>query len=512
MDGRLSLAAQEMGTCPYTFNLIPSEYGMEIRKGFREHAISIETTTAYGVSTMIPFESVDGTTNKLFCATAEGIWDVTTYDTPVSEVAFTAYNTSKTGFGHFVHYVDSAGAQFIFYCDNLNGLWKYTASTDTWAQPTDITGVAEADLVGVVVHKLRIWFIERDSTNAWYLGAGSTSGTATKFTFGTKFKHGGKLTGLYNWSVDGGDGVDDYLVAVSTSGDVLPYRGEDPSAAATWQLKGSYYIGSMPEGFRSGVEFAGELYLISAFGMVSITSLMRGGDPENPERGSLAHAISKILQTSMATLRTEHGWNMQFIPSEGILLVVSPVQADGTYLQYVLNLVTKGWGFWRGVPILSAGTWNNTVYFGTADNRVMIMDVYRDDQLITGVGVNGSAIEYSILHSYSDFEEPAVNKIPQFVRPNFRALQTPVFDTKILYDYDLIEFSPVLGNTSNNEALWDVATWDVAVWGATEKAAYSTAEGSAGIGRALAVAIRGKAEAELLLISTDVMWKVGGFL
>lgn len=514
VDGRISLAANDLSKCPYAYNMVPDEYGMRLRKGYREHVIEVEDTASTGVGSIIPFEGIDSGDDMLFCANNEGIWDITAYDTaPTKKVAFTVNNTASAGFGQYINYVNTSGAQFLLYADTLNGLFTYTQSTDTWAQTTGVTGVAEEDICGIVVHKLRVWLIERDSTSAWYMPVDAIAGTATEFTFGGKFKHGGKLVGLYNWTLDGGAGVDDYLVAVSSSGDVLVYQGEDPSSASTWSLRGSYYIGEIPKGYRAGLEFSADLYLLSAYGLVSMTDTLNGVRPSDPRKDSLPFKISQALQTSMKTLRDENGWDIKFLASEGAVIIVSPVQADGTYLNYVVNMVNDGWGFWRGPPILSIDVWNNNVYFGTADNRIFVMDIYRDEQLITPAGaVNGDPIEYSILHSFSDMGSPGQNKRAVFVRPNFRAIYEPVFDTKILYDYNIDEFSPNYTIIPSTASLWDTAVWDAAVWSATEKSSYNRVSGSAGFGRAMAVAIRGKAEEDTLLVSTDIGWNEGGMM
>ena len=130
-----------------------------------------------------------------------------------------------------------------------------------------------ADIRGVVAHKQRIWFLEEDSTTGWYLGIGSIAGEVSPFYFGAKFRHGGRLAGLFNWSVDGGAGVDDFLVAVSQAGDVLPYQGSDPSSD-DWQLRGSYFIGEVPNTPTFGTEQGGELFLLSSFGVSSLNDLL----------------------------------------------------------------------------------------------------------------------------------------------------------------------------------------------------------------------------------------------
>ena len=80
---------------------------------------------------------------------------------------------------------------------------------------------------------------------------------------------GGELVGLYNFTMDGGDGVDDYLVALSRAGDVVIYRGDDPSLIDLWNIVGTFYVGELPAERRVANEYGGDLYIISVFGMIS---------------------------------------------------------------------------------------------------------------------------------------------------------------------------------------------------------------------------------------------------
>jgi hypothetical protein len=60
---------------------MPDEAGMRVRFGYREYVLDIESSISHGVGTMIPMEGIAGADDKLFCATNEGIWDVTAYNT-----------------------------------------------------------------------------------------------------------------------------------------------------------------------------------------------------------------------------------------------------------------------------------------------------------------------------------------------------------------------------------------------------------------------------------------------
>ena len=81
--------------CLYTYNLMPSEYGQRLRKGYRQWATGCvedpQRAENVDVRTVIPFESniQDAANDRLFVVTAEGIWDATLFNTidPVQDTA-----------------------------------------------------------------------------------------------------------------------------------------------------------------------------------------------------------------------------------------------------------------------------------------------------------------------------------------------------------------------------------------------------------------------------------------
>jgi len=391
MDARSAVGAMSPDNCIYTYNLIPAEYGLHLRNGFREWQIDAISATSYGIKTLMVFDGIitSLTDDRLFAVTNEGIWDVTVEGgTPSLEIAFTRDVTEAAGHGVYAHYIEESGAQFVLYADSRNGLYEYDISLDTWAEATGITGPDLTKVAYVVVHKQRLWLIEDGATSAWYLPIASRKGDATEFFFGSKFPHGGKLVSLINWSVDGGSGLDDYLVAVSSSGDVIPYQGADPSSvedstSSGWAVRGSYYIGRIPAGRRFFSEYSGELYILSAFGIISMSDLLNGVDSKSTSATSLAYPIARLLRDRLDLTSEIRGWEITFLPSQGDLMVLSPKHVlTGADIQYTMSLSVEGWGLWRGVPMDCVTEWSGKTYFGTADGRICVMDVHKDNVLL----------------------------------------------------------------------------------------------------------------------------------
>tara|TARA_R110000764_G_scaffold81123_1_gene160794 strand:- start:1388 stop:3043 length:1656 start_codon:yes stop_codon:yes gene_type:complete len=520
IDIRQAISGEgDMLHCVYTYNLSPYEYGMRVRSGFREWQIGITAGAGVGVHTLIPFDSIqEGSVgNKLFAVTNEGIWDVSTYNgTPVRKATFSNTN-SDAGYGTFTHYVNQAEKDVMFYADNLNGLWQYDAATNAWTVPTGITGIAVANVNFVMSHKNNVWFGLKNSTIGYYLPILADSGAATPSYFGDKFKHGGTLSGMFSWTVDGGSGIDDIFIAVSHAGDVIVYTGSGPDED-DWGMKGIYYIGEIPNTPRFGSEQGGELYLLSAYGLISMNDLLQGVDTgvlkSDIGGSSPSYKIAGLVRDKMKTSIAERGWDVAMIPAEGGMLVSSPQIGTQAFIQYYYNSATRGWGIWRGVPMQCFTEYTENVYFGTADGRVMRMDVAVDNALISPLvpALNGDDIEFSILSTYNNMGNNSLYKRVSLIRPDFLSSLPPAYSSQIRWDFDISEATnqnlkdpPLL-----DSALWDINNWDNCLWGSVDNVSFPTIGGSWGTGRYAAVATRGTSRADTRLIGWDIVFSTGG--
>lgn len=519
IDARTILSAADVSHCIYCYNLTPGEYGLKVRPGYREWHIDLTLSTNYGVGTLIPFGGVDDvlSDDRLFAVSNEGIWNVTLEGganlllVDFSLEANGGDTTALAGFGNYTQFVTDADEQLLFYADSRNGLFVYSATTEAWTRPA-ITGVDVTKVNFVMSHKNQLWFVERDNARAWYLPAGAIAGPAAAFHFGGSFKHGGSLAGLFTWTVDGGEGVDDYFIVVSRSGDVLTYKGTDPSSAEHWGMTGQYYIGAVPEGNRFAATQGGSLLLLSVYGLISVGDLIQGVDGKNIAAETETQKIATIIRRHMANFRSAIGWEVRSVPSLGALIISSPPNAYGVYIQYVMDATTGGWGLWRDVPMLCFAEWGGRMYFGAKDGRVMISDVPVDNALLEpeeGV-INGEAIAFSILTTYQNYGEPALLKRGKHIRPQFISPVRPNVTALFRYDYDLSEILNTETGGLPTDSLWNVGAWDSAAWASTLPIGWHPVRGGWGMGRAIAIATTGNARAETTLVGWDVIWDSGG--
>jgi hypothetical protein len=395
-----SLLLMKPEDCIYTFNLMPSEYGSRLRKGYKEWVVNCvnDVTLDNDVKTIIAFDSNNlfEEDNKLFAVTSEGIWDVTLYadNGPIRKQAF-SNSSGDSGYGVWCEYTGAAAnstslkrGHYLYYADALNGLFVYNEGTDLWTVPlgweyqtgTDAggeptyTNFPVDDIAFIMVYKQRLWVILQNDDDAWYLPSGSIAGVLTRFTFGSKMPHGGNLQGLYNWTVDAGVGVDDMLVALGKGGDVVVYTGIDPDSP-DFTSRGLWFIGETPASRRCVVEYGPDLYMLSTYGIVSLANLLKGDPVEYP---AISSKISRFLRADIENGKNLSSWQLLLNPSDGFMQVVTPKPGNNPYIQYNLNTQTGAWGFWEDVPILGAAPWQGDYFFGGPDGKVYIYDGFLD--------------------------------------------------------------------------------------------------------------------------------------
>ncbi len=492
--------------CLSLYNLVSGSGGLQVRNGYREHATGLTGGADNNIRTMLPFTGSTPSKNKLFAVTSTGIYDVSASGTGPWVAALTFSSAAgNAGRGVATVVVTSAG-HFMLYADEVNGLYQYTESTNTWAASA-VTGVSPGNVVSVNVWKNRVVLTERDSTSAWYLAAGAVTGAATEFDFAQRFKAGGSLVGQWNWTYDGGSGLDDSLVAVSSGGDVAIYQGTDPASASTFALKGVWQLGAVPTGRRIATDTGGDLLLLSSTGAISASKLVIGGAAYSSQYATAK--IANEFTRLMSLYRRVHGWGLYLHPGDNALLVTYPENgAQEATSQLALGIGSGGWSRYRNLPVSSACVWDGDFYFGTEDGRVCRGIDYVDNLDISD-STSFENIEWSLLTRYHNLDNANFKRV-EMIRPIILSgQQVPAVSLAARYDYDLREAAAASGNGTGGASAWDEGLWDSAIWGADYEPA-RILSGAAGIGRDVAIAARGNARSRTTIVGFDVFYNQGG--
>jgi len=442
------------------------------------------TTTAATISTITHV----GAVATLTTATAHGL--ITNNRVTISGATSSEYNgtyvITVTGANTFTYTMASTPAA------NATIVGTYTT--------IGITGVNSNKFVNVNLFKNRLYFTEKDSLNVWYLPVDSIGGAASPLYFGSIARNAGYLQAMGTWTIDAGQGADDYAVFVTSMGEVIVYNGTDPSSATTWALKGVWQLGQTFNR-KCFFKWAGDLLLLTQDGLVPLASALQSSrlDP----RVNLTDKIYYPISVAATNYYANFGWQINYFASENMLILNIPI-TNGME-QYVMHTITKSWARFTGIQ---AYAWevsgNSDMHFG-GDGYV--------SAFYGGMSDDGGNITATAQQAYSYFDSPGQLKRFTMVRPILQSTGgVPSVLCGISVDFDTqsqlgaVSFNPL----NQTEGIWDTAKWDANNW-AGGLITTKIWQGVTGIGYTGSVNLNAASRnIELHWASTDYVMEKGG--
>ena len=318
-----------------------------------------------------------------------------------------------------------------------------------------ITGVNSNTFVNVNMCQNRLFFVQKDSMTFWYLPVESIAGVALDFPLGGIARSGGFLQAMGTWTLDAGYGVDDLSAFVTSMGEVIVYKGTNPSSADAWAEVGVWQMGQTFSR-RCFFKFGGDLLLLTQDGLVPMSAALQSSrlDPRVNLTDKIFYAVSQAATNNYSFF----GWQINYFASENMLILNIPTGTG--YEQYVMHTITKAWARFTGInAICWEASANNKMYFG-ANGFVGEFYTQNSDA--------GSNIVATAQQAYSYFDSRGQLKRFTLVRP---ILQTdnglPTVLCGISTDFDTVPLTNQIAfNPSTTPvAIWDVALWDQAYWG-----------------------------------------------
>jgi len=468
-------------------NWIPDTASVKLRKGFAAWA----TTTANPIESLFEYASLAGN-NRLIAATPTQLFDVT------AQGAGSAMATGAITSGRWedAQLTTTAGS-FLYIVNGADTPRYYDGSAWT---PSGFTGsgLSLTNLSNVIVHMNRLWFVEKNTLNAWYGPVAGISGTLTKFL--PPFRLGGSLLAMASWSRDGGSGPDDFLVMVSNKGEAVIYAGVDPSSATTSALVGVFKLPE-PIGTRCFLKIGSDLGLLTSQGVVPFSSVL-GQSQSGAGQSAISNKIVGAFKQSYISFGTRFGWQLIEYPKQNLLICNVPVAERVTQNQYVMNTNTGAWCRFTGI---NAGCWQllrDVLYFGGNDGTV-----YQYDTDYVDLNV---PIVATLQTAYSTFGTPA-NKHFVMARPLFLSAPSYVPQVYIRTDYDQAQPAMEVVAQPDIGSPWDTSPWDTSPWGTTQVPSlpWQTVQG---IGMAGSIAFAVSASSEVVFNGVDVLFTTGGML
>jgi hypothetical protein len=402
----------------------------------------------------------------VFAATDAGIYTITSAtNAPVLSEALSG--TALAGWLSYTMLTNSGGT-YMLVCSEVDGYKHYSGAA--WVTPTfgvgagQVSGCDPAKFCFVTIWKKRAWFVEKNSTRAWYLTSEAINGVAAVLDLGPLFKKGGHLSYLANWTMDAGEGIDDFLVAVSSNGDVVIYKGTDPSSATTFGLVGQWYVGQIPIGRRAFTQFGGDLILLSSEGIFPVSQITRGGTQLLAASGDYSSKIRPSIGSYTRKTFTSRGWHMAVHSTERLLVVNSPDSDEITSNQYAMSTTLNAWAVLAGIPIYCIGTTAGYMLAGTTDGRVLLVLNGEPDNVPYGTST-GDPVYCTIQYSFNYFEMPAIEKQFMLARPSFLASVEPSVNLDVAVNFTFTTPQPAAAPTGGpGTTEWDGSVTDPYDW------------------------------------------------
>lgn len=323
--------------------------------------------------------------------------------------------------------------------------------------PTFTGGLTSANMSFVWVYKNRLFFIERNSMNAWYaVDIDAAGGSFDVFPLAGVFPSGGSLLLGSAWSMEssGDGGLSEQCVFISTEGDVAVYQGGNPSEASDWAKVGTYRIGR-PLGDRAIIRGGGDLAIATTVGLVPLSKAI-SLDVTALNVATISYKIADAWSDAL-NLRGDSGWNCMLWP-EGKMAVVSPPNPIGLSesVQFISNTETGAWCRFTGWDVRCMEVFRGKLYFGSDNGAVYEANTGGNDDGATYFGV--------AVPMFEDLGTPANRKIAKLARVTARAATRVVDGVSFISDFSQELPAPPTATPYSDSNTWGSGTWGESRW------------------------------------------------
>jgi hypothetical protein len=496
LNAKDSLVAMPDSDAVVMENWWPQPYGCTVRKGYREWSSGMPSS----VDTIAPWADRTGT-QKLFAWSGTAVYDITAPGPAV----ITPITGLTNAVWEWVNLVNAAGSHLIalngiddgIIYNTVGGRITFGNGTDplTWA------GISPKNALCPTVHQHRLWVVEKNTANGWFLDPDAIQGTFQKYDFGPLFSRGGFLQFLTTWTLDDGSGATDHLIAVSSRGEAVVYEGTDPTDDQKWALTGVYYIGAPVSGRRAFTKAGGDQFILTQQGIVSMSAVLTSTKVTDQARMVKTDKIQFLISELVSTYSQAFGWDLKYYPKDNLLLLNVPSVTQSGSIQIAANQITNAWTQFTGMDAACWGFFGSTPMFGDHAGKVFQgWTGHADNVKLDGTG--GTGIVSRVQQAYSYMGAPAVNKQVGMYRPVFVVTSPASFNSTVRYDFKAEGVTVPGPLPLNTNSLWGVGKWNMASWGGGDAVQKRWVQ-SEGMGVAASLLMVMRTEGEVLWVSTD---------
>ena len=419
-------------------NYFPNNNSVSLRKGYTSHYktenpfLTLASYKKYNADRLI---GISG--GKAYNLTSKN--SVETYE----DVSFQNNRCQTVQYKDRLFFMNGTDTPKIFYVDDIEGdcfeNWNFSG-----------TNLNDQKIIAGAVSKQFMWFIEKGSMVVWYSKeAGNISGELYRFDLSQTARFGGYLMAVCCWTVDGGQGIDDLTVFITSEGEVLVYAGSNPNSANDWQLKGSYKI-SRPIGYKCTLNYQGDIVVITDDGYLPLSKVL----PLN-QAGNSAVAFSDkirgLVLERTASNRNKEGWQGIIYPRGGYALFNVP--ASRNFEQHVININTGAWCRFTNIKAHCWELFSGRLYFGSDHGVYLFDNGYSDD---------GAHILGEVRQAFSNLGTNVLKKI-QLLNP-----RTKSSTSYALVIYTDVDFEEQKSSFAENLGNMGITRWGDVPWSCSD--------------------------------------------
>lgn len=436
LNKRDSLAAMGAQYAIVMDNYIPSDNKIILRSGYSSY-IKLGDLKS-GVKTLVSYNKPND--KRMFALYDGKAYNVTSPSGVKSySVEFSETRCQTVQYKNYLYFMNGLDTPKVFYIDDSDEEhfedWGFTSES---LQP--------ARIIAGGVSKEFLWFVEKNTLKAWYPAtAGNVSGELKPFDLAQVAKKGGELIAVANWTIDGGQGIDDLTVFITSEGEALVYSGSNPNDASYWSLKGSYMM-SKPIGYQCLLPYQGDIVVISEDGYIPLSKALATA---NTGQSNIAFSdlIRGLVLERTAQNKDKDGWQGIIYSKKGYGIFNVPVSQQ--FEQHVINVNTGAWCRFTNIRSFCWCEFNGDMYFGSDDSVFKFGEAYSD---------NGIQIEGHVEQAYTNLGTDNLKKI-QLINPKTRSSTQCSLTVYTNMDFEELDREYYSNIGTIGQTPWNTSKW-----------------------------------------------------
>ena len=489
LNSRDSLDAMPQTDAIVMSNWFPTVEKVTIREGFSSFCTGIGSGN---VETLVEHNA--GANRQLLAVGSDGVlYQINTGSAVSRKTGLSSGRFQTVEFNGLTIFVNGEDTPFS---------WDGSSAANLSITLSD--SASAATLKGVTAFKNRLYYWTGVDQNFYYSATVSThQGNFTKFPTGLVGTFGGNLIQIGTLTVDGGEGVDDLLTLMMSSGEVLVYSGTDPSASS-FALVGTFRIAEPINEIRAMAKLGGDLIVATKEGYLPLSQVFRQ-DLVGNKAAAISEKIRGTVIRQVALTGSTVGWQIH-VSSDGSKVYFNYPTGDGTdtFNQHVFNPITRAWAIFQNIPAHVFANFNGDTYFGTTDGKV-----YK----VGGTADLTAAITADLSFAYNYFGDRGSLKRFSSVAPMLEAPGDINFDFGVAVDQATPSgLNLASGAFTSDLATWDLAEWDQDFWGDTTGAGIIQKRKVVGrLGRSASLRIKVESASQTIsILSSNFQFIPGG--